>query len=296
MCNEIAIRLHIRPGGERMFIGRDTHTLIAEAGGPAQLSGRGHHRGRRRQRHVHARRRSSTRSTARGPGGRYGPRERLVCVEQTTNMGGGRVWPLEQVRAVLDVARAAGLATHLDGARLMNAVVASGVDAADWAGGFDSAWLDFTKGLGAPVGACLAGSAAFIEEAWRWKQMIGGAMRQSGIVAAAGLYALDHHVERLADDHARAKRLAEGLAALPGVELDPATVETNIVIFAVPDAARLHRGAGRRGRRDEPLRAHARARGDAPRRRRRGDRPGAGRRRAGARLGPVLPREAQPVG
>ena len=160
-----------------------------------------------------------------------------MSVEQTTNMGGGRVWPLEQVRAVLEVARAAGLATHLDGARLMNAVVASGVGAADWAGGFDSAWVDFTKGLGAPVGACLAGSAAFIEEAWRWKQMLGGAMRQSGIVAAAGLYALDHHVERLADDHARAKRLAEGLAALPGVELEPATVETNIVIFTVPDAA-----------------------------------------------------------
>jgi threonine aldolase len=170
-------------------------------------------------------------------GDRYGPRTRLVSVEQTTNMGGGRVWPLEQVRGVLDVARASGLATHLDGARLMNAVVASGIDAAAWAAPFDSAWLDFTKGLGAPVGACLAGSAAFVEEAWRWKQMLGGAMRQSGIVAAAGLYALDHHVERLADDHARARRLAEGLAALPGVELDPAAVPTNIVIFAVPDAA-----------------------------------------------------------
>jgi len=122
------------------------------------------------------------------------------------------------------------------GARLMNAAVASGVDAADWARGFDSAWLDFTKGLGAPVGACLAGSAALIAEAWRWKQMLGGAMRQSGIVAAAGLHALDHHVDRLADDHARARRLAEGLAALPGVDIDAATVETNIVIFGVPDA------------------------------------------------------------
>jgi threonine aldolase len=232
MCNEIAIRLHIRPGGERMFIGRDTHTLIAEAGGPAQLSGAvitevdgdsGMFTPQALEHAIHGS----------GPGGRYGPRERLVSVEQTTNMGGGRVWPLEQVRGVLEVARA----THLDGARLMNAVVASGVDAAEWAGGFDSAWLDFTKGLGAPVGACLAGSAAFIEEAWRWKQMLGGAMRQSGIVAAAGLYALDHHVERLADDHARAKRLAEGLAALPGVELDHAAVQTNIVIFAVPDAA-----------------------------------------------------------
>lgn len=236
MCNEIAIRLHIRPGGERMFIGRDTHPLIAEAGGPAQLAGavitevdgdNGMFTPAALEHAIHGG----------GPGGRYGPRERLVCVEQTTNMGGGRVWPLDQVRGVLDVACAAGLSTHLDGARLMNAVVASGVAAADWAGGFDSAWLDFTKGLGAPVGACLAGSAAFVEEAWRWKQMLGGAMRQSGIVAAAGLHALDHHVERLADDHARARRLAEGLASLPGVELDPATVETNIVIFAVPDAA-----------------------------------------------------------
>jgi threonine aldolase len=235
MCNEIAIRLHIRPGGEQLFLGRDTHPLIAEAGGPAQLSGAvitqvdgdaGMFTPQALDASV----------KAAGPGGRYAARPRLVCVEQTTNIGGGRVWPLEQVRGALDVARAHGLSTHLDGARLMNAVVASGVDAATWAGAFDSAWLDFTKGLGAPVGACLAGSAAFIEEAWRWKQMLGGAMRQSGIVAAAGLHALDHHVERLADDHARARRLAEGLAELPGVDLDPATVETNIIIFAVPDA------------------------------------------------------------
>jgi threonine aldolase len=235
MCNEIAIRLHIRPGGEQLLIGRETHPLIAEAGGPAQLSGAvitelDGDAGRFTPEALDATIRGA------GPGGRYAPRPRLVCVEQPTNMGGGRVWALEQVRGVLDVARRHGLSTHLDGARLMNAVVASGIDAATWAGGFDSAWLDFTKGLGAPVGACLAGSEDFIEEAWRWKQMMGGAMRQSGIVAAAGLYALDHHVERLADDHARAKRLAEGLAALPGVTLDPATVETNIVVFDVPDA------------------------------------------------------------
>jgi threonine aldolase len=238
MCNEIAIRLHIRPGGEQLLIGRETHPLIAEAGGPAQLSGAvitelDGDAGRFTPETL------DTTIRGAGPGGRYAPRPRLVCVEQTTNMGGGRVWALEQVRGVLDVARQHGLSTHLDGARLMNAVVASGIDAAAWAGGFDSAWLDFTKGLGAPVGACLAGSDDFIEEAWRWKQMIGGAMRQSGIVAAAGLYALEHHVERLADDHARAKRLAEGLAALPGVTLDPATVETNIVIFDVPDAPAL---------------------------------------------------------
>jgi threonine aldolase len=238
MCNEIAIRLHVRPGGEQVFLGRETHPLIAEAGGPAQLSG------------AILTEVDGPASTFTGEalaaaldaspvGGRYAPRPRLVCVEQTTNMGGGRVWPLEQMRSVLAVARDRGLSTHLDGARLMNAVVASGVPARDWAGGFDSAWLDFTKGLGAPIGACLAGSAAFVEEAWRWKQMLGGAMRQAGIVAAAGLYALDHHVDRLAEDHARARRLAEGLAELPGVELDPALVETNIVIFAVPDADRL---------------------------------------------------------
>jgi threonine aldolase len=235
MCNEIAIRLHIRPGGEQMLIGRETHPLIAEAGGPAQLAGAvitelDGDAGMYTPQTLDATVRGA------GPGGRYAPRPRLVCVEQTTNMGGGRVWALEQVRGVLDVARGHGLSAHLDGARLMNAVVASGVDAATWARGFDSAWLDFTKGLGAPVGACLAGSEAFIEEAWRWKQMLGGAMRQSGIVAAAGLHALDHHVERLADDHARARRLADALAALPRVALDPATVETNIVIFAVPDA------------------------------------------------------------
>jgi threonine aldolase len=149
------------------------------------------------------------------------------------------VWPVSVVREVLDVAARHGLRTHLDGARLMNAVVASGVAASEFAGGFDSAWLDFTKGLGAPVGAVLVGSSEFIAEAWRWKQMLGGAFRQSGIVAAGCLYALDHNVERLAVDHDNALALAHGLAGLPGVHLDPATVETNIVIFSVEDAPGL---------------------------------------------------------
>jgi|tagenome__1003787_1003787.scaffolds.fasta_scaffold20787447_1 threonine aldolase len=235
MCNEIAIRLHIRPGGDEILLGLDTHPLRFEGGAPAALSGAvmtvvDGDAGMFTPEALDATIRSHP------AGDRYAPRPRLVCVEQPTNMGGGRVWPLAQVEGVLDVAREHGLRAHLDGARLMNAAVASGVDAADWARGFDSAWLDFTKGLGAPVGACLAGSAALIAEAWRWKQMLGGAMRQSGIVAAAGLHALDHHVDRLADDHARARRLAEGLAALPGVDIDPGTVETNIVIFGVPDA------------------------------------------------------------
>jgi threonine aldolase len=233
MCNQIAIRLHTRPGDE-VLLERFSHPIIAEAGGPAAHSGvmmqpidgvGGMFTG------------EQVSSALREPGNRYQPRSRLVCVEQTTNYGGGRVWPLAQLRSVLDVASANGLATHLDGARLMNAVVASGVSASDYAGGFDSAWLDFTKGLGAPVGACLAGSAELIEEAWRFKQMMGGALRQAGIVAAAGLYALDHNVERLAEDHAHARLLAEGLAALPGASIDPSQVETNIVIFEVDDPA-----------------------------------------------------------
>ena len=235
MCNEIAIRLHIRPGGDEILLGRETHPLRFEGGAPAALSGAvmtvvDGEAGMFTPDALDAAIR------AHPAGDRYAPRPRLVCVEQPTNMGGGRVWPLEQVEAVVEVARSHGLRTHLDGARLMNAVVASGIDAASWAGRFDSAWVDFTKGLGAPVGACLAGSAELISEAWRWKQMLGGAMRQAGIIAAGGLYALDHHVDRLADDHARARRLADGLGGLPGVDLDPATVETNILVFAVPDA------------------------------------------------------------
>jgi threonine aldolase len=147
-------------------------------------------------------------------------------------MGGGRVWPLDAVHDVLAAAREHELRTHMDGARLMNAVVASGVSAAEFAGGFDTAWLDFTKGLGAPVGAVLCGSAALIEEAWRWKQQMGGSMRQAGIIAAGCLYALDHNVERLAEDHEHARLLAEGLGEL-GCEVVPP--QTNIVIFEAPE-------------------------------------------------------------
>ena len=175
----------------------------------------------------------------RPPRDRYNPRSRLVSVEQTTNLAGGHVWPLAQLREVVEVAKANGLRLHMDGARLMNAVVASGVPTTEWTSGFDTAWIDFSKGLGAPMGAVLAGSAELIDEAWRYKQMMGGALRQAGIVAAGALWALDHHVERLARDHEHARVLAEGLASLPGVEIDPASVATNIVIFRVLDARAL---------------------------------------------------------
>ena len=226
MCNEIAMRVHCRPG-EEMIAHRTAHPIHFESGGPAALAGVNVSPldGPRGQFDVDAV------VAAIRPDNRYMPKSRLLWVEQTSNLGSGSIWPLTRITAVTDVARGAGLRTHLDGARLLNAVVASGVSAREYAAPFDSAWIDFTKGLGAPVGAAIAGSREFIADAWRLKQQMGGAMRQAGIIAAGGVYALQHHVKRLADDHANARRLAEGLAALPGVVLDPSTVETNIVIF-----------------------------------------------------------------
>jgi threonine aldolase len=139
-----------------------------------------------------------------------------------------------------------GLVTHLDGARLLNAVVASGISAKAYAEPFDSAWIDLSKGLGCPVGAVLAGSHEFIKAARRLKHLFGGAMRQAGIIAAAGVYALEHHVARLAEDHEHARRLAQALAALPGVSLNPADVETNIIIFDVGATSRPAQEIGER--------------------------------------------------
>jgi threonine aldolase len=236
MCNQIAIRMHTRPLGDELYTHRDSHPIVAEAGGAAALSGAmiyalegdgGIFSG------------AALEAAMRDPEDRHEPRSRLVAVEQTTNMGGGRVWSRAEIDAVLAVAARHSLRTHLDGARLLNATVASGSDAASYAAGFDTAWIDFSKGLGAPVGACLAGSAETIAEAWRYKQMLGGAMRQAGIVAAGALWGLDYNVERLAEDHANARLLAEGLVAIDGVSIDPALVETNIVIFDVAEPAAL---------------------------------------------------------
>jgi threonine aldolase len=235
MCNAISFRVHIDKGGDEVILHEQAHPIIAEAGGPAAISGA-----------------MMKPLTADGgifsadqvaqairPVDRYMPRSRLLSVEQTTNMGGGRVWPQKRLRAVVEVAKRHDMRTHMDGARLMNAVVASGAPAAQHADGFDTAWVDFTKGLGAGVGACMAASTDLIEQGWRYKQMWGGSFRQAGSIAAACIYALDHNVERLAEDHENARLLADGLAAIPGIEIDPATVETNIVIFRPPNARAL---------------------------------------------------------
>jgi threonine aldolase len=236
MCNVIALRLHLRGDGEEIYLHKWAHPIVAEAGGPAALAGAMVSPLDGEGGMFSA---DDLEAALRDPSDRHQPRSRLVTVEQTTNIGGGRVWSRDSIEAVLEVARRHDLRTHLDGARLLNASVASGEDPAAYATGFDTAWIDFSKGLGAPVGACLAGSRELIEEAWRHKQMLGGAMRQAGIVTAAALYALDHNVERLAEDHANALALAEGLAEIEGVGVDPTRTETNIVIFLVEDAPAL---------------------------------------------------------
>ncbi|HSF93401.1 MAG TPA: threonine aldolase family protein [Thermohalobaculum sp.] len=237
MCNQIALAVHTRPGDE--VIGdRTCHIVNSEGGAPAALWGAmirtldGDHGVYQPEQVAEAIR----------PKSRYAPPSRVLCAEQTANLAGGAIWPLETLNAVSRVAKQAGLATHMDGARLMNAVVATGIPARDYAAGFDSVWIDFTKGLGAPVGAVLAGSRDFIDAAWNHKQRLGGAMRQSGVIAAMCSHSLDHHVDRLAQDHALAASIAARIAGMPGVErVLPAP--TNIVIFdlkpKVPDAAAL---------------------------------------------------------
>jgi threonine aldolase len=228
MCNQVAFAVHCRAGDE-ILLQEQAHPLLFEVGGASAMTGAllrpiigagGFFTG------------EQVRSAIR-PLVYYMPRTRAVSIEQTSNVIGGVCWPLEQIEDVCQVAHASGLLTHMDGARLLNAVVASGTPARRFAARFDSVWIDLTKGLGAPVGAVLAGSRDFIEDAWRFKQRFGGAMRQAGIIAAAGVYALRHHVDRLAEDHERARKLAHGLAGLSGITLNPARVETNIVVFDV---------------------------------------------------------------
>ena len=227
MCNQIAMLVHCRPGDEIMG-SAETHVFTSEGAGAAVLaraqtqiipSDRGIFTG------------AAVEANVRTGDGRHNPLSRVVVIEQTVNRGGGNVWTVPQIADVADAARRHRMVVHMDGARILNAVVATGVPAKAMTERVDTVWLDLSKGLGCPIGGVLAGSKAFIDEAWRWKHRLGGALRQSGIVAAAGNYALDHNVERLAEDHANARRLAEGIAAIPGMRLFTPKVETNIVFF-----------------------------------------------------------------
>jgi threonine aldolase len=228
MCNQVAFAVHCRAGDE-ILLQELAHPLLYEAGGATALVGAilrplagpaGLYTG-------------SQVTAAIRPAVHFMPRTRAISIEQTSASIGGVCWPLQLIQEVCAAAHTGGLVAHMDGARFFNAVVASGTAARAFAAPFDSIWIDLSKGLGAPIGAVLAGSRDFIEEAWRFKHRFGGAMRQAGIVAAAGVFALRHHVERLAEDHERARRLAYGLAEVPGLALSPERVETNIVIFDV---------------------------------------------------------------
>ncbi len=240
MCNEIAIAVHCRPGDE-VICTRESHIIFAESGGPAALAGVMMHpidgaRGMLMPEQLDA---------AIRPRSAHAPRSRLLVAEQTSNLAAGAVWPLDQLNAVARMAREAGLATHLDGARLLNAQVATGVPAKAYARDFDSAWIAFTKGLGCPVGAVLAGSADFIDRAWLLKRRWGGAMRQTGVLTAMCLYALDHHVARLEDDHKLAHMIAARLETMPVIaHVWPA--ETNIVIAELAEQAPEAREAASR--------------------------------------------------
>jgi threonine aldolase len=228
MGNELAVRAHTEPGDEVVVEG-SSHVYYYESGGPAALAG------------VICRCLTGKRGvftaadleTVLRPADVHFAPTRLVCVENTHNRGGGSVWPLQTVVDLAAAARKHGFRLHMDGARLWNASVASGVPEREYAAYFDSVNVCFSKGLGAPVGSALAGQRQFIERARRFRKQFGGGMRQAGIIAAGALYALENHRARLAEDHANARALAHGLANLPGVDLDPATVETNIVMFRV---------------------------------------------------------------
>jgi threonine aldolase len=228
MANQLAIRSHTEPGDE-ILVESNAHIYFYEGGGPAALSG------------VMCRCLDGSRGVFSGtdleaalrPADQHFPHTSVVCVENTHNRGGGKIWPLEQIHQVAASAHKHHLKLHLDGARLWNASAATGISERDYASFFDTVSVCFSKGLGAPVGSVLAGSKELIQRARRFRKMMGGGMRQAGIIAAGALFALRNHRDRLAEDHANARLLAEGLACIKGLEADPAEVETNMVRFRV---------------------------------------------------------------
>ena len=213
MCNLVAVKLHTRPGDVVIAEGQ-AHVVRAESGGAALASGVLVEPIRTERGIFTAAELEAAFDRVHTVPPPWGAPAGLICVEQTHNLGGGSVWPLGALDAVAACAREHGVPVHMDGARLLNACTASGVSAAAFAARADSVWIDFTKGLGAPIGAVLAGSRAFVRRARRYKQLFGGGMRQAGIAAAGCLHALDHHVERLAVDHEHARILARGLASV----------------------------------------------------------------------------------
>lgn len=228
MCNAIAFSLNANRG-EGVILDWESHPNMSEAGGPAWLASV-------MLRPVAGARGIFSVDQVRpllNKGGTHAARTAFISVENTTNRGGGAIWPLERLAEMRALVDEHGMRLHMDGARLLNAVVGSGIPAATFASYADSVWIDLSKGLGAPVGAVLAGSNEFIERARLLKHMFGGAMRQAGIIAAGGIYALENNVERLAEDHANARYLADGLAAIPGVKLVYDYVPTNILFFDV---------------------------------------------------------------
>jgi len=230
MTNQVALRSHTQPGDE-ILLEAEAHIYYYEGGGPAALSG------------VSCKLlpgeggvfTAQTVAQSLRPRDPHFPQAQLVCVENTHNRSGGRIFPLETIQAIAQVCQQKDLRLHLDGARFWNACVATGISEADYAAPFDTVSVCFSKGLGAPVGSALVGTAAQMSKARRFRKMFGGGMRQAGMMAAGALYALQHQRDRLAEDHENAQLLAQGLQGIKGVVIDPAAVETNIVNFEVAD-------------------------------------------------------------
>jgi threonine aldolase len=232
MTNQVAVRTHTDHGDE-VIMDYKTHIHYYEVGGAAALSGVS-------SRMIQGQRGIFTGDEVKAavrPFNIHYPVARLVCIENTHNKGGGSIWPLDTIADVANVARTNGLKMHMDGARLWHAAVATGIPEREYCRDFDSVSVCFSKGLGAPVGSVLAGEITFIQQAERFRKQFGGGMRQAGIIAAGALHALEHQHDRLAEDHDNARRLAEGLANIPGIEIDPTEVETNIVIIGIPDGS-----------------------------------------------------------
>ena len=228
MTNQVAVRLHCKPGDE-LLCEAGCHIYKYEQGGFAQLSGVVAHTVHGVEHLLKLDQMQDLIHTD----DVHNVRTRLVCLENTHNRGGGRVMPYDDVKAICDWARANGLRTHLDGARFFNAVVASGIPAKQWAQHFDTVSICFSKGLGAPVGSALLGTHEMMPEMRRHRKLFGGGMRQSGIIAAGALYALENNIERLAEDHQAAQLIADAVQQTANLSLEPSQVDTNIVIFRV---------------------------------------------------------------